>query len=151
MLVFKSCWILLLYFANIWNRKQWDLAVYTTYLIPPANWNTDKLSEVTKTWLHKVCTINHYLLGAAVIKWLSSKPCQFVKKYFSASNFVMHVFRMSVTHLQSAEKIQWNLAVSTTYLIPPTYCLTKNTFSASNFFMYIFNMSVTYLQSVEKI
>ena len=40
-------------------------------------------SESSKrSWFHKVCTINHYLLGAVIIKWLSKKPCKFVKKYF---------------------------------------------------------------------
>ena len=33
--------------------------------------------------------------------------CQ--KNIFSASNFFMHIFNMSVTYLQSVEKIQWNL------------------------------------------
>ena len=33
--------------------------------------------------------------------------CQ--KIFFSASNFSMHIFNMSVTYLQSAEKIQWKL------------------------------------------
>ena len=42
-------------------------------------------------------------------KWLSKKPCKFVKKYFSAPNFFMHIFNMSVTYLQNAEKIQWKL------------------------------------------
>ena len=42
-------------------------------------------------------------------KWLSKTPYKFVKKYFSASNFFMHNFNMSVTYLQSVEKIQWML------------------------------------------
>ena len=33
--------------------------------------------------------------------------CQ--KILFSASNFFMHIYNMSVTYLQSAEKIQWKL------------------------------------------
>ena len=33
-------------------------------------------------WFHKVCTIYHYLLCAVVGKWLSWKPCQFVKINF---------------------------------------------------------------------
>ena len=37
------------------------------------------------------------------------KTPKFVKKYFSASNFFMHIFNMSVTYLQSVEKIQWKL------------------------------------------
>ena len=37
------------------------------------------------------------------------KPCKFVKNIFSASNFFMHIFNMSVTYLQSVEKIQWKL------------------------------------------
>ena len=41
--------------------------------------------------------------------WLSKKPCKFVKNIFSASNSFMHIFNMSVTYLQSAEKIQWTL------------------------------------------
>ena len=41
----------------------------------------------------------------AKLKTLS--VCQ--KNIFSASNFFMHVFIMSVTYLQSAEKIQWKL------------------------------------------
>ena len=52
---------------------------------------------------------NHKLLGAVMEKWLSKKPCKFVKKYFSVSNFFMHIFNMSVTYLQNAEKIQWKL------------------------------------------
>ena len=48
-----------------------------------------------RSWFHKVCTINHYLLGAVVGKWLSY-PVKFVKKnIFSVSNFFMHIFNMS--------------------------------------------------------
>ena len=36
-----------------------------------------------RSGFHKICTINHYLLGAVIIKkWPSQKPCKFVKKYF---------------------------------------------------------------------
>ena len=140
----------------------------------PLNWNTDILSEVTKTrkrtWLHKVCTINRYLLGAVVGKWLSSKPCQFVKKnIFSAPNFFMHILSISVTYLQSVKKIQWKpkeelISQSIHYQPLFTWCscrkiakfktlsvCQKNIFSAPNFFMHIFSIPVTYLQSVKKI
>ena len=36
-------------------------------------------------------------------------PVSLSKNNFSASNFFMHIFIMSVTYLQSAEKIQWKL------------------------------------------
>ena len=39
-------------------------------------------SESSKrSWFHKVRTINHYLLCAFVVKWLSYRPCKFLKKY----------------------------------------------------------------------
>ena len=81
----------------------------------------------------------------------------------------MHIFIMSVTYLQSAEKIQWKLLeelISQSMPFQPlfTWCshpkmaklktlkvCQKIFFSASNFFMHIFNMSVIYQQSVEKI
>ena len=37
------------------------------------------------------------------------KTRQFVKNIFSASIFVMYIFSMSETYLQSVEKIQWKL------------------------------------------
>ena len=37
------------------------------------------------------------------------KTCKFVKNTFSALNFFMHIFIMSVTYLQSVERIQWKL------------------------------------------
>ena len=36
-------------------------------------------------------------------------PVSLSKIFFSASSFFMHIFNISVTHLQSAEKIQWKL------------------------------------------
>ena len=37
------------------------------------------------------------------------KPVSLSKTSFSASNFFMHIFNISVTYLQSDEKIQWKL------------------------------------------
>ena len=51
--------------------------------------------------------IQHYLLGAVIEKMAKLKVllvCQ--KNNFSVSNVFMHIFIMSVTYLQSAEKIQ---------------------------------------------
>ena len=42
-------------------------------------------------------------------KMAKLKTCQLVKNYFLASNFFMHIFNISVTYLQSVEKIQWKL------------------------------------------
>ena len=36
-------------------------------------------------------------------------PIILSKIFLSASNFFMHIFNMSVTYLQSVEKIQWKL------------------------------------------
>ena len=36
-------------------------------------------------------------------------PVSLLKTIFSASNFFVHIFNMSVTYLQSVKKIQWNL------------------------------------------
>ena len=36
-------------------------------------------------------------------------PVSLSKNIFSASNFFMHIFNMSVTYLQCVEKIQWKL------------------------------------------
>ena len=36
-------------------------------------------------------------------------PVSLSKYIFSESNFLMHIFSMSVTYLQSVEKIQWKL------------------------------------------
>ena len=54
-------------------------------------------------------TINHYLLGAAVEKWLVKNPVSLSKYIVSASNFFMHFFNMSVIYLQTVQKIQWKL------------------------------------------
>ena len=53
---------------------KWNLAVSTTYLIPPTYWNTNKFTEVNicKVLTEvNICTVNHYLLDAVVCKWLS--------------------------------------------------------------------------------
>ena len=79
----------------------------------------------------------------------------------------MHIFNMSVTDLQSVEKIQWKLeeeliSQSMYYLslftmrgcrkiaTLKTLSVCQKFFLASIFIMHIFNMSETYLQSVEK-
>ena len=40
---------------------------------------------------------------------MAKNPASFLKNIFSASNFFMHIFNMSVTYLQSVEKIQWKV------------------------------------------
>ena len=61
-------------------------------------------------FLSNVCTINHYLLGAVVIKWLCSIPCQFIKKYFFSIKLChAHLQYVCNTYLQSVETIQWKL------------------------------------------
>ena len=52
---------------------------------------------------------NHYFLGAVVQVGYVKNPINFSKNIFSASNFFMHIFNMSVTVLQSVEKMQWKL------------------------------------------
>ena len=47
---------------------------------------------------------NHYFLGAVVQVGYVKTPVSLSKNIFSASNFLMHIFNMSVTHLQSIEK-----------------------------------------------
>ena len=57
---------------KIWDKR--NLAVSTTYLIPPAYWNTNRFTEVNICKVFNevnICTINHYLLEAIVCKWLS--------------------------------------------------------------------------------
>ena len=49
---------------------------------------------------------NHYFLGAVVQVGYVKNPVSLSKNIFSASNFFMHIFNMSVTYLQSVEKIQ---------------------------------------------
>ena len=75
----------------------------------------------------------------------------------------MHIFNISVTYLQSVEKMEFvsqnmhyqplfaRCSSQTNGYVKNPISLVKNIFSASNFFMHIFNISVTYLQSVEKI
>ena len=55
---------------------------------------------------HNVYTINHQLLGAVMEKWLSKKPCKFVKKYFFCIK-LLHAHLHYVCNI--AEKIQWML------------------------------------------
>ena len=80
----------------------------------------------------------------------------------------MHIFNMSVTYLQSAEKIQWKLLRGidfTKYALSSIIYLmqssengqvknpvkfVKKYFSALNFFMHIYNISVIYMRSTEK-
>ena len=52
---------------------------------------------------------NHYFLGAVVQVGYVKNPVNLSKNIFSASHFFMHIFNMSVTYLQHAEKIQWKL------------------------------------------
>ena len=52
---------------------------------------------------------NHYFLGAVVQVSYVKNPVSLSKNIFSASNFFMHIFNMSVTYLQSVEKMQWKL------------------------------------------
>ena len=52
---------------------------------------------------------NHYFLGAVVQVGYVKNPVSLSKKYFFSINFFMHIFNMSVTYLQSVEKIQWKL------------------------------------------
>ena len=51
---------------------------------------------------------NHYFLGAVVQVSYVKNPVSLSKNIFSASNFFMHIFNMSVIYLQSVEKIQRN-------------------------------------------
>ena len=52
---------------------------------------------------------NHNFLGAVVQVGYVKNPVSLSKNSFSASNFFMHIFNMSVTYLHSVEKIQWKL------------------------------------------
>ena len=52
---------------------------------------------------------NHYFLGAVVQAGCVKNPVSLSKNMFSASNFFLTIFNMSVTYLQSVEKIQWKL------------------------------------------
>ena len=52
---------------------------------------------------------NHYFLGAVVQVGYVKNSVSLSKNIFSASNFFMHIFSMSVTYLQSFEKMQWKL------------------------------------------
>ena len=79
-------------------KQEWNTAVSTTYLIAPAYCLSKNIflhqtcsctssvclqhifkvlkrsSESSKrSWFHKVCTINHYLLGAVIIKMFKLK------------------------------------------------------------------------------
>ena len=69
--------------------------------------SVEKSKSSKRSWFHKICTVNHYLLGAVVEKM--AKLVSLSNNIFSASNFFMHIFIMSVTYLQSAEKIQRKL------------------------------------------
>ena len=52
---------------------------------------------------------NHYFLRAVVQVGYVKNPVSLSKNIFSAFNFFMHIFNMSVTYLQSVEKMQWKL------------------------------------------
>ena len=54
-------------------KGKWNLAVSTTYLIPPAYWNTNRFTEVNICKVLNevnICIINHYLLSMAKLKTL---------------------------------------------------------------------------------
>ena len=82
---------------------------------------TDLLKYISaKCWKHPVEALggvgfthyavsNHYFLGAVVQVGYVKNPVSLSKNIFSASNFFMHIFNLSVTYLQSIEKIQWKL------------------------------------------
>ena len=52
---------------------------------------------------------NHYFLGAVVQVGYVKNTASLSKNIFLAPNFFMHIFNMSVTYLQSIEKIHWKL------------------------------------------
>ena len=62
-----------------------------------------------RSWFHKVYTIKHHLLGAKSENGYVENPVSLSKNIFSASKFFMHILSMSITYLQSVEKIQWKL------------------------------------------
>ena len=49
---------------------------------------------------------NHNFLAAVVQVGYIKNPVSLSKNIFSASNFFMHIYNISVTYLRSAEKIQ---------------------------------------------
>ena len=53
----------------------------------------------------------HPLFTSAVVEKMAKLKnlLSLWKNIFSASNFFMHIFIMSVTYLQSVENIQWKL------------------------------------------
>ena len=63
----------------------------------------DALGEVGFT---HYSLLNHYFLSAVVQVGYVKNPVSLSKNIVSASNFFMHIFNMSVTYLQSVEKIQ---------------------------------------------
>ena len=54
---------------------------------------------------YQMIIFSEQLSKLAMLKTLSVSQ----KNIFSASNFFMHIFNMSVTYLQSVEKMQWKL------------------------------------------
>ena len=58
-------------------------------------------------WKYALSTIIYemQLSGNGQVK----NPVSLSKNIFSTSNFFMHIFNISVTYLQSVDKIQWKL------------------------------------------
>lgn len=81
---------------------------------------------------HKICTINHYLICAMVGKWLCS-PANLSKNIFSGSNFIMHIFSLSVTYIQSIEKIQEHNSVIFYEISPKVTVLSKHLTDEQNY------------------
>ena len=52
---------------------------------------------------------NIYIVNLLPFVIILNENVSFLKNIFSASNSFMHIFNMSVTYLQNAEKIQWKL------------------------------------------
>ena len=61
--------------------------------------------------IFNISVIYMYLHSVEKIQWkpYEKNPESLSKNIFSASNFFMHIFNISVACLQSVEKIQWKL------------------------------------------
>ena len=92
---------------SVCRKKNFSINLLHAYLQYVCNISTK--CWLKTSWVHKVCPVNHYLLGAVVETWLS----QFVRNIISAPNFFMYIFN-ELKRSSEISKRSWFHKVCTT-------------------------------------
>ena len=101
------------FLATRYLHVAYDFRVYSQLSLPICRLSAYTLCILTRPKVIssiKVCKVNNKLAASKAYSIppakCRSKSCKFVKNYFSALNFFMHIFNMSVTYLSCIKRIQ---------------------------------------------